>query len=57
MTCDVCRYSVVYARGQLECRRNPPVVNPNFVAIGAFPLVKVDMWCGEFEPKQIVEMI
>lgn len=57
MTCETCRYSVAYARGQLECRRNPPVVNPNFVAIGAFPLVKVDTWCGEFQSKQIVEMI
>jgi hypothetical protein len=54
--CGDCRHSRKFntaLKELLECRRFPPTVNPNYVALGSFPIVDLNTWCGEFTPKKI----
>jgi len=52
-TCESCRFSKekLPSLGLMDCRRFPPMPNPNFVAVGDYTLVKTDMWCGEYQAK------
>ncbi len=43
-TCRFCEHGDMR---KMQCRRNPPVVNPNGGG-GLFPTIGPDDWCGEF---------
>jgi len=52
-SCETCRFSrmKLSALAMMNCMRYPPLINPNFVAVGDYPIVKTDMWCGEYKSR------
>ena len=56
--CKACRFYMVTGVMEGICRQRPPhptiVGGPNGqpMTITAWPTVKPDMWCGQFEPTQ-----
>lgn len=51
-TCENCKHAVPTGPQRIECRRFPPLVNPNFNAPGSFPLVYASWWCSEYQQKK-----
>lgn len=51
--CAFCRFAEVEPQAEAaECRRYPPMNEQDSEGLLiAFPLVKLDMWCGEFSRK------
>ena len=56
MNCASCRYSKwtkpEHTGRQLECRRRAPMANVSSNRRVAWPWVKEDDWCGEYEPRE-----
>jgi hypothetical protein len=51
-SCLSCRFSHCPLGGYVTCRRNPPMESAKFPGDDArWPFVRVDDWCGEFQPK------
>lgn len=53
--CLLCRFShsSFDHYGYVTCRRNPPIEGAKFPGDDArWPLVRIDDWCGEFQPKE-----
>ena len=52
-TCKQCRYAHFH-KDYVDCRRYPPLPVYDIgeqAAVSYFPVVKVDLTCGEFSPK------
>lgn len=51
--CEFCRFAVAELQSEAaECRRFPPHNEQDDEGLLIhFPLVKLDMWCGEFSRK------
>lgn len=52
--CAKCRFGAYYGFSHSECRKRAPIVHPASIkgSQGAFPMVRAEWWCGEFEPRQ-----
>lgn len=60
-TCGTCKYFAVYDHLQDEgqCHRYPPLIAGDRPAqlMSKFPEVHAGNWCGEFRPRQPVNVI
>jgi hypothetical protein len=50
--CGACRYAAAHPQQDeaLVCARFPPGINPTMPGQPAWPAVRPNWWCGEYQP-------